>query len=437
LKGETWASAAERALLGSVMLDPAAYHEVAGVVDRRTFYARGHAAVWDAIAIIVNEGRVPDAVTVATKLVEQGKLDAVGGRAELDAMCSEVPPSADPAQYAQILGEKAAKRRMEVVADAVLQSVHADQSPSEVWASFETGMSQALQGGGLATGGMGQATVALEALDYLHRARSSSGLVGLATGIRSLDTMTQGLMDSAMIVVAARPGMGKSALAMQIAKTAAQQLLPRGEQVVIASLEMGRVDLFLRLLSDESGVDGTRVRSLQLSPQELVEIEDAAARLSPLPMTYLDEGVFTPATLVSRVRREHSRKPVGMVVLDYIQLMDQPRAESRQVAVADCSRALKALARTLHCPVVALSQLNRSCEARVDKRPMMSDLRDSGAIEQDADQIWFLYRPGYYSGDSSDHNAEIIVAKNRNGRTGTVDCAWQPGQTAFKEGFVP
>lgn len=432
----TWSREAEAALLGAVLLDTATFHEVSDLIEPDSFWLEAHRQIWRAMQAIVRDGMEVDIVTCTQRLKDMGKLESAGGLHYVASLTPSVPTAANAPHYALIIAEQAAKRRCEMVAADVLEAIHKDLRPDEIWAKFEAGLSAATQDN-VATGAMSQSTVIAETLHYLENTKIQNGVVGYSTGLGELDEVSGGLQESHLVVIAARPAMGKSALGLQLSAVVARQILSEanGGQVIIASLEMSRRDLCMRLLAMSSRVASSKIRTLSLTDAEVIEVQDAAARISSLPISYLDEGVFTPALLLSRIRREHARKPVRLVMVDYLQLMDQPKAESREAAIATCSRALKAMARTLNCPVIALAQLNRQCEMRNDKRPVLADLRNSGAIEQDADQVWFLYRQSYYSNEATDLSAEIKVAKNRSGRTGTISLVWDPTVTMFRAGF--
>lgn len=432
----SWSREAEAAVLGAVMLDDSSFHEVAGLLKPESFYLEAHRKVWRACCRLVADGSPIDCVTVCNELSRVNELDKVGGMHFVAKLSSSVPTVANIEGYANILVEQASCRAAEVVAADVLESIHRGESADKVWEKFEGGLS-AVSAQAQCAGAISQATVVVEAMEQLKNAKMNSGISGLTTGLSHLDEISGGLQESQLVIIAARPSMGKSALGLQISMEAARNLSQENKQVLVASLEMGRVELMLRQLSSVSGVTSSNIKRLDLSELEVQNIEEAAKLIAKLPISYLDEGVFTPGTLLSRVRREMNKRPIGLVVVDYLQLMESPRAESRESAVSACSRSLKAMARTLKCPVVALAQLNRQCENRVDKRPVLSDLRDSGAIEQDADQVWFLFRNGYYTKDDKDKTAEIRIAKNRSGPVGTIHVSFDARTTSFREGFLP
>ncbi|MBU1865112.1 MAG: replicative DNA helicase, partial [Actinobacteria bacterium] len=391
---------AEESVLGAVMLSADAANEALERLKPEDFYKPAHQSIFDAITRLYDGSQPIDAITVSDALRRSEQLDRVGGVEYLTALLERVPSTSNIDYYAAIVDETSARRRlMKAGAEVSALAMQSDRPIEEVVDAAEArvfAVAERQVGDGLvAVGPMLQQ--ALEKMEELGT--RGSELTGIPTGFRDLDKMLAGLQPANLIVVAARPSMGKSALALNIAENVAQG----GAPVAIFTLEMSREEVVSRLLSSMASVDSTRMRTGQLGPELWQKVVREASRLYQMPMYVDDSPDLTVTAIRAKCRRLKRAQGLGLVVVDYMQLMQGPaRTESRQQEIADISRSLKNLARELHVPVIAVSQLNRALEARENKRPRLGDLRESGAIEQDADIVMFIYRDEYYNPDKTD-----------------------------------
>ncbi|NUN15777.1 MAG: replicative DNA helicase [Myxococcales bacterium] len=411
---------AERAILGAVLLDDALLSVVLEYVKADDFYRDAHRTIFEAMCDLFDT-RVPiEPLTVSERLRETGKLETVGGASYVASLLGSVTGTAAVDHYAKLVREKAMTRRMIYAASEIVSLGYGgglptreflDRSEKLVFDVLDSGQRSSVQHIKEVL------KTAITKVQSLFEQRE--GVTGLTTGFERIDRLTLGLQASDLIILAARPAMGKTTFALNLACNAA---LAARAAVVVFSLEMGADQLVLRLLSAESRIELSKLRSGQLSDSDWPKLANAAAKLSEARI-YIDETPgITPIEVRSRARRLKLEGNCDLVVIDYLQLMNPSRSiASREQQISEISRSLKGLAKELHVPVIALSQLNRGLESRTDKRPMMSDLRESGAIEQDADIISFIYRDEVYHPESKDQGiAEIIIAKHRNGPTGTV-----------------
>lgn len=445
---------AEMALLGSMLLDPKVVPDVVSAISSPSdFYNEGHSAIYSALIDVYD--RVPDAdlVAIVDALRDRGKLEQVGGVDFLSKLAYETPSSAGATRYAKIVSDKAKLRRLidaadQIIYDALNVGEYGVDAAREVIDAAESRVFEIAQEDQKADP---QALADLLEIE-LERIRTSEGrgISGLATGFADLDKLLSGLQQGEMIVLAARPSMGKTAMVLNIAEQVARggrapEDPPKGahQPVGIFSLEMSKASLVQRLLSAFSQVDSHRMRTGHLSQSEMASLHTHAEGLAETPIYIDDTPGLTVLALRARARRMVAQHGVRAIMIDYLQLLSAPGAsrESRQVEVSLISRSLKALARELSVPVICLSQLNRASEQREGNRPRMSDLRESGSIEQDADVVMLLHREDYYhqhdpewSEANADkvNTAELIIAKQRNGPTGTVQLTWDPKTTRFK-----
>jgi len=396
------------------------------------FYKPAHGHIYEAITSLSAQGEPVDPVTVADELARHDLLDAVGGPAKLLDLQTAVPATSSAGRYAKIIEEHSLHRGLIGVAGEIAEMGYEvpDDVPKTIDRAetlvFEIAQHRQTDSMSRLHDLLDQTLDSLEAL-Y----ERGDAITGTPTGFTDFDELTAGLQPNALIVVGARPGMGKTSFAMGMAGHAA---LESARPVLFFSLEMSRVELSQRLLCSEARVDSTKVRNGKLSDDDWRRISHAIGRLSEAPLWIDDNPNVTVMEIRAKARRLQSKVgPLGMIVVDYIQLMTgRSGAENRQVEVAEISRGLKILARELQCPVVALAQLNRSLEQRADKRPMLSDLRESGSLEQDADVVVFLYRDEHYNTDSADRGtAEVLIAKHRAGPTGMVRLAFLDHYTKF------
>jgi replicative DNA helicase len=424
---------AEASLLGAMLLSRDAISVASELLAADDFYKPAHAHVFDAITSLTSAGEPADPVTVADELRRAGVLEAVGGAALLVELQAGTPATSNAAHYAKIIEELALLRRLIRVSGDIAEAAY--ELPEDVTKTIDWAESKVFDvAQRKVTDTMSPISELLEAnLDHLeHLYSRGDAITGVPTGFSDLDDLTSGLQKNALIVVGARPSMGKTAFALSMVANAA---VDAGKPVLMFSLEMSHLELTQRLLCAEARVDSKRIRNGSLTSDDWQRIAQATGRLDAAPIWIDDNPNLTIMEIRSKARRLKSRTgELGMIVVDYLQLMGgRSNAESRQVEVAEISRGLKILARELQCPVVALSQLSRQLELRADKRPTLADLRESGSIEQDADIVMFIYRDEVYNPDASPDagTAEIIVAKQRNGPTGVVRLAFLSHYTKF------
>ena len=423
---------AEESLLGAMLLSRDAIADAFEVVGIDDFYRPAHAHIFEAITSLYSAGEPIDPVTVAEELDRAGLLEPLGGSAVLVTLQANTPATSSAPRYARIVHEHAMLRRLIGTANEIADIGYG--RPDDVIKAIddaENRIYQVAQGRQADT--MAPISELLGAnLDRLEEMyERGNAITGTPTGYLDLDDMLSGLQPSNLIVVGARPAMGKTSFGLGMAAHAA---LEANKAVLVFSLEMSQLELTQRMLCAEARVDAKAVRDGKLTEGDWSKIGHAVGRLAEAPIWIDDNPNVTVMEIRAKARRLKSRVgDVGMVVVDYLQLMTgRMAAESRQVEVSEISRGLKILAREIEAPVVALSQLSRGLEMRQDKRPMLSDLRESGAIEQDADVVMFIYRDEVYNPESSDvGTAEIIVAKHRSGPTGTSRLAWLPHYTRF------
>jgi replicative DNA helicase len=375
-----------------------------------------------------------DLVTLNNHLKEKGRLEAVGGSGFLARLVDVVPLAANAQHYARIVHDKAVLRRLIEKANAISKRCFQEQGPADEIVDFaENAIFE------VTDKKASQAFYPLHKLidgniSFLEEKQKNKSLVtGVPTGFRQLDNLTSGLQNSDLIILAARPSMGKTALALNIARNAAVEA---GVPVAVFSLEMSKEQLSLRLLCSEARIDSSRLRSGFLTDEDWHRVTDAASDLSDAPIFIDDSASLSAMEVRAKARRLKMDKGIGLIVIDYLQLMQgRAGAERRDLEISDISRSLKALAKEINLPVIALSQLNRMLEQRTDRRPRLSDLRESGALEQDADVVAFIYRDEVYNKEENNPNkgtAEIILAKQRNGPTGDVRLAFLNAYTRFE-----
>ncbi|MEZ5260550.1 MAG: replicative DNA helicase [Acidimicrobiia bacterium] len=424
--------AAEESLLGAMLLSREAVAAATDIARAEHFYKPAHGHIFEAIASLYSAGEPADPITVAEELNRSGLLDAIGGPAVLVAMQASAPAISNARRYAEIVEELALLRSMITTAGEIAELGYS--LPDDVEKAIDTAESMIFN---LAQHRVATTTASVhellgETLDRLEQLyERGEAITGTPTGYLDLDEILAGLQPNALVVIGARPAMGKTSFALGMASHAA---LASHKPSLIFSLEMSRLEITQRLLSSEARVDAGRMRTGKLSESDWEKLSRAVGPLAEAPIWIDDNPNVTVMEIRSKARKLKSQVgELGLVVVDYIQLMTgRTSAESRQVEVAEISRGLKILAREIEAPVVALAQLNRGLEQRADKRPMLSDLRESGSLEQDADVVLFLYRDEVYHKDTQDQGiAEVIVAKHRAGPTGTVRLAFLGQYTKF------
>lgn len=415
---------AEQAVLGAIFLEPEAFSTAAERIGPSDFFRAGHQVIFEAMLELFEKGEPIDLVTVTTLLSDSNKLEIAGGVPYLTDLASSVPTAANIDYYSKIVEEKALLRRLiQTATEIVTESYNREDEVKELLDQAERNI-LAVSSRKNATSFKPIKDVLIEVYDNiekLHHAKDD--VTGIPTGFRDLDRITSGFQKSDLIIIAARPSMGKTAFALNIAQNVA---INTDENVAIFSLEMGAEQLVQRMLCAEGNIDSQRLRTGKLEQEDWGKLTMAMGSLSHAGIFIDDSPGIRVSDIRSKCRRLKQEHGLGMVIIDYLQLIQgsERLRENRQQEVSEISRSLKSLARELEVPVIALSQLSRSVEQRQDKRPMMSDLRESGSIEQDADIVGFLYREDYYDKDSDNQNIEIIISKQRNGPTGTVELAF-------------
>lgn len=427
---------AEQSILGGVMLDHEAWEKIASRVCEEDFYRQEHRILFSALRELARRSQPFDAITVIDVLKSKDQLEAVGGETYLWEIINNTPTVANITAYADIVREKSVLRQLIGVSNEIADSAFNPQGRElkDILNSAEAKVFSIAE----QTGSQGGAILlkdilasAVDKIDHLHR--SAGAITGVATGFSDFDEITSGLQKSDLIIVAGRPSMGKTTFVMNLAEYSALQ---NKKPVLVFSMEMPADALVMRMIASLGRVDLAKIRSGHLNDDDFSRIMSVVNMLSEAPLFIDDTPGLSPLEVRSRARRlAKEQGGVGLIVIDYLQLMRVPgfRVENRTAEISEISRSLKELARELNAPVVALSQLNRSLEQRSDRRPMMSDLRESGAIEQDADLIIFIYRDEVYNPESMDKGtAEIIIAKHRNGAIGKIKLAFLAKHTRFE-----
>ena len=431
-KKTPYSAPAEQAVIGSMLIDPRCIPEVLEKLKPDEFYVKLNRDIYETMYAMFSYGQTIDPVTVLDQMKVRGVYQDNN-----DAYVAEVmrvtPTAANVMEYAAIVRDRALLRRLGEAADEINSMVYEGSGEAETMLEAAERRIYALRQGRNVGGLMPVSSVVQSVFDELSEAASSGNQIpGISTGLPDLDRVTLGLNKSELILVAARPGMGKTSIALNMALTAA---MSQHKTVAIFSLEMSREQLVMRLLSRAALIPSQNLLTGQLTEQQWRDISDAAQTLSQTDIRIDDNPTLTVSDMNAQCRRVPN---LDLVVIDYLQLMQSAGSghswsnESRTQAVSDISRMLKIMAKELNVPVICLSQLSRANESRQDKRPMLSDLRESGAIEQDADVVIGLYRDGYYNKESENPNlAEAIILKNRKGQTGTVELSWLPEYTSF------
>ncbi|MBX3624263.1 MAG: replicative DNA helicase [Rhizobacter sp.] len=431
---------AEQSVLGGLLIDNSAWDRAGDLLNDSDFYRHEHQLIYAAIGGLINNSKPADVITVFEQLQSLGKAEACGGLVYLNALAQSVPSAANLRRYAEIVRERAVLRKLVAASDEIATAAFnpqgrpvpqiLDEAESKIFKIGEEG-SRSRQGF------ISMDTLVVQLIDRVNELHENGAeeVTGVRTGFYDMDKMTAGLQPGDLIVLAARPSMGKTAFALNIAENVA---VNEGLPVVVFSMEMGAAQLALRMVGSLGRIDQGHLRTGKLHDDEWGRLSEAVEKLGKAAV-FIDEGsALSPSELRARARRQARQcGQLGLIVVDYLQLMSGSGGgseENRATVIGEISRGLKSLAKELKCPVIALSQLNRSVETRTDKRPMMSDLRESGAIEQDADVIMFIYRDDYYLKEQSKEPgvAEIIIGKQRNGPTGTVKLAFLKPLTKFE-----
>ncbi len=426
---------AEQAVLGSMLIDPRCVSEVIDKLRTDDFYIRQNKEIYETIYSMFNYSLTIDPVTVLENMKQNGYYDENQSRGYMLQLMDTTPTAANVGEYIEIIKDKTLLRRVAETAGELTAMIQEGTATGQDILEAAEQRVYAIRQGRAARGLIPISDVIIDVYDRLEELASSDRAIpGLSTGLRDLDRAISGLNNSDLILLAARPGMGKTSMALNILLDAGKK---SGKKVAFFSLEMSREQLALRLISSECFVDNKKLVTGKLSDQDWESVAAAADSLNRSTILIDDDSNITVADILAKCRRVED---LGLIVIDYLQLMQSAggksntRGENRQQIVSDISRSLKIMAKDLNVPVLCLSQLSRANESRQDKRPMLSDLRESGAIEQDADIVLFLYREGYYNADTENPNlAECIIAKNRHGETGKVELQWTPEFTTFTD----
>ena len=424
---------AEQSLLGSMLLSADVIPDVAELISTESFYSDTNRHIFEAIVELYSKGEPADPITVSDKLTEAGVLEEVGGKSYIHTLINIVPTAANAKYYAEIVEKNGLLRSLIKVATEIAALGYepgaevervVDRAESLIFGVAQKRISEKF------AHVKDLLVESFEQIEHLYEQKGS--VTGLATGFTELDEITSGLHDSDLIVVAARPSMGKTSLALSIAQSVA---LKDKVPVALFSLEMSRHQLVQRLMCSEARVDAQSLRTGNLNEDDWPKLSAAVGRLAEAPIFIDDTANITILELRAKARRLMAREKLGLIIVDYLQLMQgHKKVDSRQQEISEISRSLKILGRELNVPVIAVSQLSRAVEQRQDKRPMLSDLRESGAIEQDADLVIFIYRDDYYNKESDERGvAEIIISKHRNGPTGMVKLVFLEHYTKFSD----
>jgi len=428
---------AEQSVIGGLLRDNAAFDRIADMMQPEDFYRYDHRIIFEQIVRMINASKPADVITVFENLTQLGKAEDVGGLAYLNAMAQNTPSAANIRRYAEIVRDRSVLRQLITVADDISGQAFSpqgketkeilDEAESRIFAIAEQGARGAA--GWLAVQPL--LTQVVERIDELYSRENQSEITGVPTGFIDLDRMTSGLQPGDLVIVAGRPSMGKTAFSVNIGENVA---IDAGLPVAIFSMEMGGAQLAMRMLGSVGQLDQHRLRTGRLNDEDWPRLTHAIQKMNDAQVFIDETPALNPIEMRARARRlARQCGKLGLIIVDYLQLMQgSTPGDNRASEISEISRSLKGLAKELGCPVIALSQLNRSLEQRPNKRPVMSDLRESGAIEQDADVIIFLYRDEVYNPDSPDKGtAEIIIGKQRNGPIGAVRLTWIGAYTKF------
>ena len=425
---------AEQSVVGAMLMDRDAITVAAEIICGDDFYQKAYGVIFDSVVELFNEGKPVDLITLQNRLREKAVPEEISSLEFVRDLVTAVPTSANVKYYAEIVSEKATLRRLIKMNEAIADECYQGQEPLEaILERTEKQVFELVQN----RGGNGEYVpikqVVLNALEKIEKASKSKGTVtGIPTGFIDLDYKTSGLQPSDLILVAARPSMGKTAFVLNLAEYIA---LHSKSTIAMFSLEMSKEQLVKRMLSMNSHVDSQKIRTGNLEDEDWDRLVGSVRRIGNSHLVIDDTSGITATELRSKCRKLKIEQGLDLVIIDYLQLMSgsgKRKGENRQQEISEISRSLKVMARELNVPVIALSQLSRAVEQRPDKKPMLSDLRESGAIEQDADVVMFIYRDDYYNKDTEHVNeAEIIIAKQRNGPIGTVTLTWLPQYTKF------
>ncbi len=429
---------AEQSVLGGLLLENSAWDKIADLIRPEDFYRHDHRLIYQVISQLIEQGKPADIITVGERLQTMGELENVGGLPYLVALAQNTPSAANIRRYTEIVRERAILRKLIEIGSDIAESAYqpAGKTAAELLDQAEKKVFDIAEAGARAQRGFmnlqSLLSSVVERIDELFNRENQSDVTGIPTGYTDLDQKTAGLQPGDLIIVAGRPSMGKTAFSLNIGEHVA---IDSGLPVAVFSMEMGGSQLVMRMLGSVGRLDQQRLRSGRLLEDDWPRLTYALGKLNDAPMFIDETPALNALELRARSRRLHRQcGKLGLIIIDYLQLMSSSGAgENRATEISEISRSLKALAKELNVPIIALSQLNRSLEQRPNKRPVMSDLRESGAIEQDADVILFIYRDEVYNPDSPDKGtAEIIIGKQRNGPIGSTRLTFLAEHTRFE-----
>lgn len=422
---------AEQAVLGSMLVSKEAVQAAVEVLKTEDFYREDNKEIYAAMQDIYSIGKEIDMITVSEQLRLRGTLERVGGTQNLATLIDNVPTTSNIENYVKIVEEKSTLRNLIKVANDIIKTGYSQTEELDaIIEQSEKGIFDLVQNRN-SKGYSSMKEILVDAFDSIEKMyQNKDKLSGIESGFIDLDEKISGLNKSDLIIVAARPAMGKSAFVLNIASyVAMHDKVP----VMIFNLEMSKEQLVKRMLSSESEIDSMKLNNADLESEDWLKLGEASGRLSDVPIYIEDTSSLSSSEIRAKCRKAKLEKGIGLIIIDYLQLMEsRSNVASRQQEISEISRSLKIMAKELDVPVIALSQLSRATESRADHRPMLSDLRESGSIEQDADIVLFLHREDYYDKETEKKNvAEVIIAKNRHGETGTIELAWIGKYTKF------
>ena len=422
---------AEQAVLGSMLVSKDAVQTAVEVLKPEDFYREDNKEIYAAMQDIYSIGKEIDMITVSEQLRLRGTLERVGGTQNLATLIDNVPTTSNIENYVKIVEEKSTLRNLIKVANDIIKTGYSQTEELDaIIEQSEKGIFDLVQNRN-SKGYSSMKEILVDAFDSIEKMyQNKDKLSGIESGFIDLDEKISGLNKSDLIIVAARPAMGKSAFVLNIASyVAMHDKVP----VMIFNLEMSKEQLVKRMLSSESEIDSMKLNNADLESEDWLKLGEARGRLSDVPIYIEDTSSLSSSEIRAKCRKAKLEKGIGLIIIDYLQLMEsRSNVSSRQQEISEISRSLKIMAKELDVPVIALSQLSRATESRADHRPMLSDLRESGSIEQDADIVLFLHREDYYDKETEKKNvAEVIIAKNRHGETGTIELAWIGKYTKF------
>lgn len=429
---------AEKSIIGSMLLDRDAISEVSAIISKEDFYAAQYGILFDAMVELYNLGKPVDEVILSEKLREKGAPEEISSLGYLRGILADISTSAFAVEYAQIVKDKSYLRKLIKLSEGITNSAYEGSKPvDQIMEKAESDIFKLMQNKSGSKEFVPINKIMANVISGIEAAAQNRGKInGLCTGFRDLDNMLTGLHGGELILIAARPAMGKTAFVLNIAH---HVTMKEHVPVVMFSLEMSQEQLVTRLVAVDSMVDAKSLKTGEISDSDWIKIVETTDNMAKAPLFIDDNSAVTIPELRTKCRKLKQTENIGLIVIDYLQLMSSSqKVESRQLFISEVSRSLKTLARELNVPIIALSQLNRAVDSRPDHRPVLADLRESGAIEQDADVVMFIYRDEVYNPETTEKPgvAEIIVAKQRNGATGPVDLAWIGKYTKFANAVI-